>query len=58
MASYLFAVAGNRTKADCAVQWYFGKEEATREIHAVFEAHKDTDAVGILAVLIDRHCGK
>ena len=58
MASYLFAKGGDMKKADCAVNWYAGNAEADREIDAFFVAHKDLDAVGILAVLIDRHCGK
>lgn len=58
MASYLLAKSGDVTKADCAVNWYFGNAEATREIFEFFEAHQELDAVGIIAVLIDRHCGK
>jgi len=58
MASYLYALAGNRTKADCVVDWHFHQEGSLREIHDVFNAHKDLDAVGVLSVLIDRHCGK
>jgi hypothetical protein len=58
MASYLYAAAGNRKKADCAVEWLFQNKDSNREIHEVFEAHRDLDAVGVLSVLIDRHCGK
>lgn len=58
MASHLYAVNGDREKADCAVNWLFGNEESNREIHAFFEAHQERDAVGLLSVLINRHCGK
>ena len=58
MASHLYAVAGNREKADCATKWLFDNEDSNREIHTFLEAHKDKDAVGLLSILIDRHCGK
>jgi hypothetical protein len=58
MASFLFALAGNHAKADCAVDWHFHQEGSLEEIRDVFSAHKDLDAVGVLSVLIDRHCGK
>lgn len=58
MASHLYAVNGNRAKADCAVTWFFDDENSLREVHDFFTAHKDKDAVGLLSILIDRHCGK
>lgn len=58
MSSHLYALAGNRAKADCATRWLFGNRDSNQEIHAFFEAHKDKDAVGLLSILIDRHCGK
>lgn len=58
MASHLYAVNGNREKADCAVTWFFDDENSLREIHDFFDAHKDKDAVGLLSILIDRHCGE
>lgn len=58
MASHLYAVNGNREKADCAVAWFFDDENSLSEIHDFFDAHKDKDAVGLLSILIDRHCGE
>jgi hypothetical protein len=58
MASHLYAIAGNRTKADCAVKWLFETEGSNREIDTFLGAHKDKDAVGLLSILIDRKCGK
>jgi hypothetical protein len=58
MASHLYAMSGNRQKADCAVTWYFDDANSHREIHAFFDAHRDKDAVGLLSMLIDRRCGK
>ena len=58
MASHLYAVDGNLEKADCTVNWFFREEDSLREIHDFFDAHKDGDAVGLLSILINRHCGK
>lgn len=58
MASHLYAVAGNRAKADCTTQWLFDDKNSLRDIHDFFNAHKDRDAVGLLSILIDRRCGK
>lgn len=58
MASHLYAVAGNRAKADCATEWLFDNEDSNREINAFFGRHKEQDAVQLLSILIDRHCGK
>lgn len=58
MASHLYAATGNRKKADCAVEWLFVREATLSEIHAFFDQHKDRDAVGLLSIMIDRHCGK
>jgi len=58
MASHLYAIDGNRTKGECALDWYFRTEGSLREVHTFFDAHKDKDAVGLLSILINRHCGK
>jgi hypothetical protein len=58
MAAHLYAINGNREKADCAVNWYFRTEGSLREVYKFLDAHKDKDAVGILSILINRHCGK
>lgn len=58
MASHLYAANGNREKADCAVDWLFRQENSLQEVHAFFDQYKDKDAVGLLSILIDRHCGK
>jgi hypothetical protein len=58
MASHLYAVGGNREKADCAVNWFFQDKSSLSEIHGFFNAHKDKDAAGLLSVLINRRCGK
>lgn len=57
MASHLFAVGGNREKAECAVNWFFGREGSLGSVHSFFEEHQDKDAVGLLHVLINRECG-
>jgi hypothetical protein len=51
-------VAGNKKKADCAVMWLFDDKNSLREIYAFYDEHKKKDAVGLLAILIDRKCGK
>jgi hypothetical protein len=58
MAAHIYAVNGNKKKADCAVMWYFDDKNSLREIYAFYEQHKNKDAVGLLAFLIDRKCGK
>jgi hypothetical protein len=58
MAAHLYAVAGNRKKADCAVKWFFDDENALREVYKFFDEHKNKDAVGLIAIMIDRKCGK
>jgi hypothetical protein len=58
MAAHLYAVAGNRKKADCAVTWFFDDENALREVYKFFDENKKRDAVGLIAILIDRKCGK
>jgi hypothetical protein len=58
MAAHLYAINGNREKGECALNWYFRTEDSLRDIHKFFDAHKDKDPVGLLAILIDRRCGK
>jgi hypothetical protein len=58
MASYLYAVNGNQGKSQCAVEWFFRQKDSLREVHAFLDAHKDKDAVALVSILIDRHCGK
>lgn len=58
MASHLYAVQGNRVKADCIVNWVFRDDDSLRAIHGFFDQYNDKDAVGLLSILIDRHCGK
>jgi hypothetical protein len=58
MAAHLYAMDGNGEKADCAVKWLFDDESSLEEIFAFFDAHKGRDAVGLLSVLINRHCGE
>ncbi len=58
MASHLYALGGDIEKANCTNEWMFHSgDSALREIHAFFDTHKDRDAVAILAILIERHCG-
>lgn len=58
MASHLYAATGNQEKSRCVVDWFFREEGTLRQVHSFFESHKDKDAVALLAILIDRHCGK
>jgi hypothetical protein len=51
-------VNGNREKGECALNWYFRTEGTLRNVHTFLDAHKDKDAVSLLAILIDRRCGK
>jgi hypothetical protein len=58
MAAHIYAANGNKKKADCAVVWLFDDKNSLREIYAFYDEHKKKDAVGLLAILIDRKCGR
>lgn len=49
----------NSTKAQCTFDRFFGdtSAEAARELIAVFGANKDRDAVALITIVINRHCG-
>ena len=57
MASHLFAVAGDREKASCAVKWLFDNDDGLLEVIAFFELHPERDAVALIDILINRQCG-
>jgi hypothetical protein len=58
MAAHLYAIDGNREKGECALNWFFRIEDSLRQIHRFFDAHKEKDPIMLLAILIDRRCGK
>ena len=57
MYSHMAARNGDRQRADCAVEWYFRTDGAVAEVFGVFENTPDRDAVAVIEVLINRHCG-
>lgn len=58
MASYHYARTGKQQKADCVVQWFFRTDGALREVLGVFGNYKEHEAVALLDVLMNRHCGE
>lgn len=57
MLAYELSRGGAGEKAACLHDWYYRSDGAgPREVVAVFEHHKDLPAVGILRILVDRHC--
>lgn len=48
----------NQAKSDCIRNWYFGEGTGSaREILAVFEANRKREAMPLIMIVINRHCG-
>jgi len=58
MAASFYDRAGKSQKSKCLMHWYYDDVRSIPEILGVFENYKDKEAVDLLYVLIDRHCGK
>ena len=56
MAMFLHSQIGNGTKAECIFNWFYTEETGVEEVIAVFYNYKDKPAIGLLHVLMDRHC--
>jgi hypothetical protein len=60
MAMYLAsAQEKNNAKAECIMNWYYGKNgPGPRDVIATFDRYPDRPAIGLIKLLIDRHCGQ
>lgn len=56
MAMYLYGKNGDDAKAKCILNWFYQDNTSAKEVVAVFNNYKDKPAIGLLHVLIDRHC--
>lgn len=56
MVLYLDSMNGEGQKAECILNWYYRDKSSPAEVIAVFGNYKDKPAIGLLHILIDRHC--
>jgi hypothetical protein len=58
MLSYQLVLAGNRPRAECITNAFYGKTEETwRSMVATFEKFSDRNPEGLVVVLMNRACG-
>lgn len=56
MVIFLHSSNGEGDRAECILNWFYRDDASAKEIVAVFHNYKDKPAIGILHVLINRHC--
>ncbi len=57
MAAFLSGLQGNKTRADCIMDWYYNKG-GTSGIVTGFAQYKDRQALPVIYLLIKKACGE
>lgn len=56
MVIFLHSSNGEGDRAECIMNWFYRDNTSAKEVVAVFHNYKDKPAIGLLHVLINRHC--
>lgn len=56
MAMFMHSQNGGGAKAECIMGWFYKDKKSGEEIAALFDSNKARPAIGLLHVLIGRHC--
>jgi len=56
MVLFLYSKNGQGEKAECGLNWFYNGGGGPKEVIEVFHNYKDKPAIGLLYVLIERHC--
>lgn len=56
MVIFLHSSKGEGERAECIMNWFYRDDTSAKEVIGVFHNYKDKPAIGLLHVLINRHC--